>query len=127
LGARDDDGGLVAERAGDERKTDAGVAGSAFDDATAGPERAALLGVADDPQRRAVLHRLSGIEEFRLAENLAAGGLAGAAKADERRIADGVENRACDHARYIAGERRPRNPRTAIPPRRARGRASGRC
>jgi hypothetical protein len=38
-----------------------------------GLERAALLGVADDVERRAVLHRPAGIEELGLAEDLAAG------------------------------------------------------
>src|SRR6185369_1392690 len=77
LGARDDDGRLVAQRAGDHRQADAGVAGRALDDSPAGLEFAAQLRVADDAQRRPVLDRLAGVEELGLAQDFAAGRLAG--------------------------------------------------
>ena len=48
--------------------------------------------VVDDEQRGAVLDRLAGIEEFRLAQNLAAGRLGGALQADQRRVADGGDD-----------------------------------
>ena len=60
----------------------------------------APLGVADDPERRAILHRLAGVQELGLAEDFAAGGLAGPAQADERRIADRVEDAGND---FMAG------------------------
>ena len=44
-----------------------------------GRKRAARDRVLDDEQRGAVLDRLAGIEEFRLAQNFAAGRLGGAA------------------------------------------------
>ena len=68
-----------------------------------GLQLAAPLGVADDPQRRAVLHRLAGVQELGLAEDLAAGGLAGGLQADERRVADEVQHGARDHGFVIAG------------------------
>ena len=73
LGIGDDDDGLEAQRIGHHRQADAGIAGRAFDDGAAGPERAARDGVPDDEQGGAVLDRLAGIEEFRLAQNFAAG------------------------------------------------------
>jgi hypothetical protein len=74
LGFGNDDHRLVAERAGDHRQSDSGVAGSSLDDRAAGTQQALSLGVADDLQRCAVLDRLAGIEELGLAENGAAGG-----------------------------------------------------
>ena len=54
------------------------------------------LGGAHDPERGAILHRLAGIEELRLAENLAAGLLGSAPEADERRVSDDVDDGAGD-------------------------------
>src|SRR5262249_13343874 len=85
-----DDETAVAARIADVREADAGVARSALDHGAAGFQCAALLGVADDPERGAILHRAAGIQELRLAEDLAAGLAAHALEADERRIADGV-------------------------------------
>src|SRR6185503_7860330 len=84
----DDDDGAVAARVADEREADAGVARGALDDHAAGLEHAAALGVEDDVERGAVLHRAAGVEELGLSEDVAAGALGGAAQADERRVAD---------------------------------------
>ncbi len=108
LGARDDDGGAVAQRRGDHGQADAGVAGGALDDPAAGLQQAAPLGVADDEERGAVLDRLAGVHELGLAQDLAAGGLAGAAQADQRRVADGVEDAGPDGSLAHAGLNRRR-------------------
>ena len=76
----------------DQGQADAGIAGRAFDDHAAGPQQAALLGVADDEQRGAVLDRLAGIHELGLAEDVAAGRLRRGLQPDQRRVADGVKN-----------------------------------
>ena len=57
---------------------------------------AALLGVEDDVERGAVLHRAAGIQELGLAEDVAAGRLRYAAQADERRIADRADEAVAD-------------------------------
>jgi hypothetical protein len=69
----DHDHAAVAARGADVREPDAGVARRALDHRAAGLERAAPLGVSHDVERRAVLDRAAGIQEFRLAEDLAAG------------------------------------------------------
>jgi len=99
LGARDHDGGAIAERTADHGQTDAGVARGALDDPPARLQQAAPLGVADNPERGAVLNRLPRVQELRLAQNLASGGLAGALQPDERRVADQVEHGGCNHGR----------------------------
>ena len=92
LRLRNDDHGAIAERLGNQRQADAGIAGRSLDDDTAGAQEAAPLGVADDEQRRAILVRLAGIEALRLAEDGAAGRLGRALQPDERRVADCLEN-----------------------------------
>ena len=47
-----DDHRAVAERLGDDRQPDAGIAGRALDDHAAGPQQPLCLRVADDEQRR---------------------------------------------------------------------------
>ncbi len=89
---RNDDDGAIAERLGDHRQPDAGIAGRAFDDDAARLQQSLLLGVADDVERGAILDRLAGVEELRLAENGAAGRLGGALELDQRRVADGFED-----------------------------------
>jgi hypothetical protein len=74
LGVGNDDQGAIAERMGDQGQADAGIARRAFDDGSAGFERAGTNSVADDGERRAVLDRTARIHEFRLAVDLAAGG-----------------------------------------------------
>ena len=92
LRLRNDDHRAVAERVGDQRQADAGIAGGALDDHAAGLDQALLLGIADDEQPGAVLHRLARIEEFRLAVDLAAGLLGRPVEANERRVADGIDD-----------------------------------
>jgi hypothetical protein len=53
------------------READAGVARRALDHRAAGLQQPALLGVANDEERGAILHRAAGVEQLRLAENLA--------------------------------------------------------
>ena len=61
-----------------------------------GPQQALLLGVADDGQRRAVLHRCRRVEELALAQDLAAGRLGRALQAHERRVADEIDEAGSD-------------------------------
>src|SRR5262249_31416719 len=84
--------GAVAKRLGDQRQADAGIAGRTFDDDAAGFEQPFLFSVTNDVERRSVLDGLAGIEEFRLAENGAAGRLGRALQLDQGRVADGVED-----------------------------------
>ena len=58
----------------------------------AGLEQSSGLGIADDEEPRAVLHRLAGIHELGLAEDLAARLLGRALQPDQRRIADRVDH-----------------------------------
>ena len=57
-----------------------------------GLQQPAPLGVADDEERRAVLDRLAGIEELRLAPDFAAGHVRDAVEADQRGVADRGDN-----------------------------------
>ena len=56
-----DDDGAVAAGVPDQRQADAGIAGGALDDDPARPQQAALLGILDDVERRAVLDRAAGV------------------------------------------------------------------
>ena len=78
----------VAARGADVGEPDARVARGALDHGATGLERAAALGVLDDEERGAILHRSAGIEELGLAEDLAAGLLRQAREPDQRRVAD---------------------------------------
>src|SRR5262249_11514040 len=91
-----DDDRAIAARVADERQADPGVAGGALDDDAARPQRAALLGILDDGERRAVLDGAPGVEEFGLAGDRAAGLLRGAAQLDQRRVADGGDETVAD-------------------------------
>jgi hypothetical protein len=99
LRLRHHDHGLVAETIAHQGEPDPGVASGSFDDRPARVQQASGFGVAHDEQRRAVLDRLAGIEEFGLAENGAAGLFRSAAQPDERRIADQIDERPRLHAR----------------------------
>ena len=55
-----------------------------------GFEQPAALGVVDDAARRAILDRAARVQELGLAEDLAAGLVASATQADQRRVADGA-------------------------------------
>ena len=101
---RDHDQRPVTARAGDHRKTDAGIAGGRFHHEPAGLEVAALLGFQDHPFAGAVLDRLAGIHEFGLAENGAAGRLGSVLELDERRVADRFDDVVVEgHVLEIAG------------------------
>src|SRR5262249_30363354 len=82
------DAGAVTARRAAQRQADAGVAGGAFDYPATRSQQAPFLGVLDDEQRRAVLDRAAGIEEFGLAENCAPRLLGGAPQLDQRRVSD---------------------------------------
>src|SRR5262249_34230136 len=92
LGFRDHDQGAVAAGIGDERQSDAGVAGGGLDPQPPGPDLAALFRLQDHLPRGTVLHRLAGIHEFSLAQNGASRRGGGALEHDQRRIADGVDD-----------------------------------
>ena len=91
LRLRHHDDRAVAARIGDQSDADPGIAGRALDDDAAGPEFSALLGVLDDGERGAILHRAARIEEFGLAVNAAARGLGRGAEPDQRRVADAID------------------------------------
>src|SRR6056297_3160775 len=79
-------------------------------------DRAALyiIRVAADVERRSVLHRLAGVEELALAEDLAARRLARSAQAHKRRVAHRVGQVVPDgHGRLLLSSRRQR---TQSPP-----------
>jgi hypothetical protein len=56
LVVRHHDDRVVAQRVGHQRHADPGITGRPFNDRSPGLEFAARFEVADDPQRRAVLH-----------------------------------------------------------------------
>ena len=82
----------MAERAADHGETDTGIAGRALDNHAARLERAVGDRLADDIERRAVLHGTARIEEFGLAEDFTAGRIGRAIEPDQRRLADQVEH-----------------------------------
>ncbi len=92
LGARHDDDHAVAQGRADQGQTDASIARCAFHDDPAGLQRARGLGLLHDGQGGAVLDGLAGVQELSLAQNLAAGGVRQAVQADERRVADEVDD-----------------------------------
>ena len=96
LGLGNDDHGAHAERVADNGQADAGVAGGAVDDDSAGAKLASLDRVADDAERRPVLYRLAGVHEFGLAEDRAAGFLRSSPELDQRRVADRIEDGVAD-------------------------------
>ena len=101
LGVGDDDHGTVAEGARHHGDADAGVAGGPLDDHASRPQRAAGDGVLNDRQCRAVLDRPSGIDEFGLAEDRAAGRLRRGRETNEGRPADGADDVAMEgHAGF---------------------------
>jgi hypothetical protein len=74
------------------READAGIARGALDDGAARPQQAAARHRARCRERRAVLDRLAGVEELRLAPDLAAGGIGNPVEADQRGVADGGDD-----------------------------------
>src|SRR5690606_25093401 len=61
-----------AHGSADHRQSNASVAGRAFDDRSPWAQQPAFNGIFDDVESGAVLHRLAGVHELRLAENGAA-------------------------------------------------------
>ena len=84
---------LVALDAGGLRQARAGVAGGGLDDGAAGLEQAGLLGRLDHADADAILDRAAGLEVLGLAQDGRAHAAPDAAQADERAVADGVQNR----------------------------------
>ena len=89
LGFGDHDQGPVTAGIAQVGETDAGVASGALHHRAAGLEQALLFRFLKDSQGSAVFHRATGIHEFGLAENLAAGGLTEGMEPDQRRVANG--------------------------------------
>ena len=92
LGIWNDDDGPEAQGVGDHRKAYAGVARRALDDRAARLQQAFFHRVADDEQRGPVLDRLSRIEEFRLAPDVAARCVRDPVETDQRRVANGGQD-----------------------------------
>jgi len=77
--------------------------GGALDDDAARAQQPALLGVCDDVERRAVLHRTARIEELGLAEDRAPGLLGGPPQFDQRRLSDCADKAVANlHASLLA-------------------------
>ena len=81
----------VALRIADHRQPDSRIAGRAFDDHAALAKRAALFRLFDDGKGGAVLHGPARVHEFGFAIDIATGCLGHRAKADQRGVADGVQ------------------------------------
>ena len=96
LGFRDDDDRAVAAGVAHQRQPDAGVAGRPLDDGAAGAQKPALFRVAHDCESRAVLDRPTGVQELRLAQDLAARRLRWTFQANQRRVADGADKAVAD-------------------------------
>ena len=90
---------FVAAHDGDQRKSHAGIAGSALDDRAAGLEHAAALGIVDHGDADAVFHRAARIQVIRLDVNLSGRIFGHAIQPDQRRIADSFEDVIAFHRR----------------------------
>ena len=88
LGARHHDHGPVTQRVAHDGQANTRIARGAFDDHAAGLQPAGFLGVADHAERRAILHRLAGVQEFGLPIDIGAGQLGGFPQLDQRGPAD---------------------------------------
>ena len=88
---RHDNNRLIAQRIGDQGDADPCVARCALDNGPARLQIAARLCIADNPQRRAVLHTGAGIGKFALGKNVASRCFAGPGQADNRGLADKIE------------------------------------
>src|SRR5581483_6646286 len=103
-----DDHTAITARVGHQGEADAGITRGALYDDAARLEQSTMLGIEHDGERGAVLDRSAGVEEFRLAEDVAAGQLREAAQANERRIADGIEKAVANLHRVDGAARRRR-------------------
>ena len=92
----------IALRGADHRQADAGVAARRLDDRLAGLEVAAALGLFDDADREAVLHRRRRVEELGLhvQPHLLR---RDAVDADAGRVADGVDDAVIEAAATVGG------------------------
>ena len=98
----------IAKRLSDHSEPNACVTRGAFDNGSAGPQRAALFGVADDVEGGAILDRLGRVHELCLAQDGAAGFLRRPLQFDQRCAA----NRA-HHVIYISHRCHPHIARCA--------------
>jgi hypothetical protein len=88
---RHHDDAAIAARIAHQGQADAGIAGRALDQRAAGLQVTARFGAEDDGLGSAILHRAAGVHEFRLAQDVAAGGRRGTLQADQGRLPDGTE------------------------------------
>ena len=88
----------IALEAGGDGQAGAGVARRRLDDRPAGAQAPVALGRLDQGDGHAVLDRASGIEHLELGDQLRAQPGADPGQADERRVADGVQDRVRDHS-----------------------------
>ena len=95
LGLRlgDHDDGSETHRRGDHANSDAGIAGGSLDDRSPRPQGALGDGVLNDGERRAVLDGPARVHKLGLPQNFAARCFGGRAQADQRRVADGFDDR----------------------------------
>ena len=99
---------LVAANCADHRQGDAGVSRRDFHDRHAGSQLAASLCGKNDVLRNAVLDTAARIHVLGLAINVAAGSVAGRVDANERSIADRIENAGGNQAgRRLPGTANP--------------------
>mmetsp|Transcript_16718 Transcript_16718/g.67434 ORF Transcript_16718/g.67434 Transcript_16718/m.67434 type:complete len:449 (-) Transcript_16718:14-1360(-) len=109
-----DDDALVPERGGDHGVPDARVPTRKVDDCHAGPEVAALLGLANHVQRDAVLETAAGVLQLELGEHRRVPRRLGqrpVGHAHERRVPDRLEQRRRDRRRPHDVRRRRRRRR----------------
>ena len=117
-----DDHRLVAQRIGNQRDPDPGISRRAFHHRAAGLQHAARLGIADDPQGCAILHRPARVGKFALAVDIAARRRARPFEPDERGVADQVERPGQRGRRKRCGGSHTKR---LAPPRRTRQAAKG--
>jgi hypothetical protein len=97
------DHGPETKRVRHQRQPDSGIAGGSFDNRAAGFQDAPRHRIPDNIEGGPVLDRLAGIEEFGLAENVAACELGCALKADQRRVANRRDDIRKDHGANLKG------------------------
>ena len=100
VGDGEDD--FVAAHAGDERESQAGVTGGAFDDGAAGLEFAGAFGFFDHGDADAVFHRAAGIHVIGFDPDFGGGIFRQAVQADDGSVADGFEDVVALHALGMA-------------------------
>ena len=86
---------------GNQRKTDARIAGRRFDNQPSGPEQSPLFGVLDHRQRDAVLDAATGIEIFHFGEDLRPA-VVETVDPDQRSPADPIRNAVSNFRHFAA-------------------------